>query len=326
MKKSFSSQTKLPSEPGFTWELFLIAVIFLSALVTSAAASIAIANNNNPHLFLLLTALSLLVMTLKVTPLLANKYRERQRAVLRNAEAVMKDDPRAPVLYLRSFKDDEMIARAIAFYSIEQEMKLALFEIGPFIALAEPGKDEPQDPGAARMRLPHDAWQDKVAEEMSRAALVIMRLGASEGLLWELREAPNRVDPKRLVLLIPPEDELAYEEFRVKNRGLLPRPLPEVKRTQKRLGFTGGIVYFEADWTPRFRKFKVEWFRQTFWNTFAAVLKMSLQPVYEQLGIKWTMPPVQPIQFLYWLVLCLLSVLGIYLTYALISNIARVVF
>lgn len=325
MKKSFSSQTRLPSEPGFTWELFLIAVIFLGALVTSAAAWIAIVNNNNPHLFLLLSAISLLILTLVLTPVLANKYRERQRAVLRNAEAVMKDDPRAPVLYLRSFKDDEMIARAIGFYSMEQEMKFALFDIGPFIGLAEPGKDEPQDPGAARMRLPHDAWKEKVAEEMSRAALVVMRLGASEGLLWELGEAPNRVDPKRLVLLVPSEEEIVYEEFRVKSRALLPCPLPEVKRTQRRFGFTGGIVYFEADWTPHFRKFKVAWLRQTFWNTFGAVLKMSLQPVYEQLGIRWTMPPVQPIQVLYWLVLCLLTVLAIYLTYALVRNVAEVI-
>ena len=113
---------------------------------------------------------------LKLAPVLANKYRERQRSVL-SAEAVMKKDPRPPVLYLRSFKDNEKIALAIDFCSIEPEMKLALFDIGPLIAL---------DPGAARMRLPQNAWHDIVSEGMSKAALVIMRIGDSVGFWWEL--------------------------------------------------------------------------------------------------------------------------------------------
>ena len=318
--KTLTAEPRLPAAPGFTWELFCIAVIFLSALAVTAAISIAAANNKSPRLSLLLAALVLWALTLKLTPFLANKYRERQRSVFETAEDVMKNDTRPPVLYLRSFKDDEKIARAITFYSIEQERKVALFEIGPFITMAEPDKPDPIDPGAARMRLPRDAWQQQVGEEMSRAALVMMRIGQSDGFWWELSEAPKRVKPERLVLLVPAEDEQSYEKLRDRAREWLPCELPEYRHKRWPFNARGGLVYFEPDWTPHLQEFKTAWVRQTFWNLFSAVLKIGLRPVYGQLGIEWTKPPVQPFQVLYLLVLCLLAILTIYLGYAMFMS------
>src|SRR5215218_9827094 len=321
--KTLTAEHRLTAMPGFTWELVYIAAIFLSALAVTAVISIASANNKSPGLVLPLTALVFWVLTLKLTPFLANKYRDRQRSVLETAEMVMKNDTRPPVLYLRSFKDDEKIARAIAFYSVEQEMKVALFEIGPFIAMAEPDKPRPVDPGAARLRLPQDAWQQKVGEAMSRAALVIMRIGETDGFWWELQEAPKRVKPERLVLLVPAENEQLYEKLRERPGEWLPCELPEYKVTKRPFAVQGGIVYFEPDWTPHLRKFRTVWFRQTFWDLFSAVLKIEMKPVFEQLGVEWRKPPVQPIQILYVLVLCLLIVLFVYLAYAMLNNILR---
>jgi len=170
------------------------------------------------------------------------------------------------------------------------------------------------------MRLPQNAWQHKVSEEMSKAALVIMRIGDSDGFRWEVREASKRVSPERLVLLVPAEDEKLYEEFRVKACEWLAHPLPEYKRNKWPFAPQGGILYLEPDWTPHLQELKVEWVRQTFWNPFAAVLKIALRPVYEQLGIEWTNPSVQPSQLLYLLVLCLLIILVAYLTYTMINN------
>lgn len=297
-----------------------MAAIFLSALAISGVAIVLIVNNRAPGLPLILVALFLLLLTLKLSPLLANKYRNRQRSTLRSAESLMKDDPRPPVLYLRSFKDDEKIARAIAFYSIEQEMKVALFDIGPLIAMAEPDKEDPQDPGAARLRLQRDSWRAKVGEEMSRAALVIMRIADTDGFWWEMREAPKRVKPQRLVLLIPAEDEKLYDEFCRKAVKCLPRPLPKYKRSKGPFRVQGGIVYFEPDWTAQLQKFKVEWFRQTVWSPFTVVLKFALRPVYKQLGIEWTTPGLQPTQFLYILVLCLLMLFAVYLIYVMFTD------
>src|SRR5215213_10352972 len=169
--------------------------------------------------------------------------------------------------------------RATAFYSTEQELKLALFEIGPLIAMAEPDKPDPVDPGAARMRLHENAWQEEVGEEMSSAALVIMRIGHSDGFWWELREAPKRVKPERLVLLLRPKDEQLYERVRERMREWLPCELPKYKPAKWPFADRGGVVYFESDWTPHLQKLKTAWLRQMFWNVYAPVLKIGLRPV-----------------------------------------------
>lgn len=312
--------------PAFTWEIVCLALVFLSALAMCLVDVIAIVDNGTPKLVLLVIGPALLLLTtFKLAPVLANKYRERQRSVIRSAETAMKEDPRPPVLYLRSFKDDEKIARAIGFYSIEQEMKLALFDIGPFIAMAEPDKQDPRDPGAARMRLPQNAWQPKVSEEMSKAALVIMRIGDSDGFWWEMRQAAKEVSPERLVLLIPAEDEKLYEVFRGKVTEWLPRQLPEYKRNKGPFSVNGGIVYFEPDWTPHLQKFKVAWVRQTFLSPFTAVIKIAMRPVYQQLGIEWRNPGVSPSQLIFLALLCLLMLFVAYLIYAMFNNFLQII-
>jgi len=263
--------------------------------------------------------LALLGLTVSLTPVLANKFRKRRRSTFGSAE-VAKNDTRPPVLYLRSFKDDEKLARATAFYSIEQEMCVALSEIGPVIAMAEPDKPDPLDPGAARLTIPPDDWQQKVSEEMSKAALVLMRTGESDGLWWELSEAPKRVKPQQLVLLLPAENPQSYEKFRDKARARLPVELPEFEPTKWPFCPRGAIVYFEPDWTPHLRTLKTLWLRQTFWDRFSAVLRMELRPIYEQLGVEWQKPPVQPIQIVYVSMLCLLLILFSYLAFAMLMN------
>src|ERR1044071_4994463 len=172
-RKSSASGKRLPSDPGFTWELLCITFLAMGALAATAAFLILLANGKSPGLLINVIALGLLFLVLKLTPWFSNKYRARQRLTFLRAEEVIKNDTRPPVLYLRSFRDDNLYARAIGFKSVEQEMKLVLFDIGPFIAFAEPDK-EPPDPGAARMYALQEFWQEKVREEMLKAQLIIM--------------------------------------------------------------------------------------------------------------------------------------------------------
>jgi len=308
----------LPPAHGFSWELFFIVILSLVVLGAIAVFFILLANGKDPGLLFNVATLILIFLALKLTPWFSDKYRARQRLALLSAEQIMANDTRPPVLYLRSFKDDEIIARAVGFNSVEQEMKLVLSEIGPFIAIAEPGK-EPPDPGAARRSVAQERWQEEVIKEMLRSRLVILRIGDSDGFWWEVREAAIRVRPERLVFLVP-EGKGKYEEFCQRARELLPCQLPEYKTKWSPFDSHGGILYFEPDWTPHLRKFKIVWLRQTFWNLFAAVLKIGLRPVYEQLGVKWNKPPVQPIQVLYMLALTLLLGLVAYLAYALFNT------
>ncbi|MGH9845134.1 MAG: hypothetical protein ACREEM_40980 [Blastocatellia bacterium] len=319
-KVSTSRKGLLP-EPGFTWELFFIVILSLVVLGAIAVFFILLANGKDPGLLLNVATLILLLLALKLTPWLSDKYRARQRLALLSAEQTMAIDTRPPVLYLRSFKDDETIARAVGFNSIEQEMRLVLSEIGPFIAIAEPHK-EPPAPGAARL-YPQGRWQDEVIKEMTRARLVVLRIGDTKGFWWEVQEAADRVEPYRLVFLVP-EGKGRYEKFHQRAREMLCCQLPEYKNGRSPFDSHGGILYFEPDGTPHLRKFKIVWLRQTFWNLFAAVLKIGLRPVYEQLGVKWSKPPVQPIQVLYMMVLVLLLGLVVYLAYALFNAIRLV--
>lgn len=316
-EKSQGSVKQLPHDPGFTWELLLITFLFLSFVAAIAEFLVLIANGKELGLLKSLIALILCVLVLTVTPRLSRKYRARRRLILQRADEVIKTDTRPPVLYLRSFQDDKSIARAIAFLSVEQEMKLVLFDIGPFIAFAEPDNEPPPDPGAARMHASQKEWREVACAEMSKAQLVIMRMGDSPSFWWEVQEAIVRVAPERLVFLVPPEKIASkYEVFRQKAQEWLPCQLPEYKEGRSLFGPHGGILYFEPDWTPHFQEFKTIWLRQTFWNLFAASLKIGLRPVYEQLGVKWTKPPVQPMQVLYMLVLLLLAALVVYCLWA----------
>lgn len=100
----------------------------------------------------------------------------------------------------------------------------------------------------------------------------------------------------------------------------MPHQLAVYKVKWSPFGVHGGILYFEPDWTPHLREFKVIWLRQTFWNLFAAPLKIGLRPVYEQLGVEWKQPPVQFMQVLYLLVLLLLLGLVAYCLFAAVRN------
>jgi len=321
-RKGSASVKQLPSDPGFTWELFLITLLALGVVSGISAFMILLANGKSPGLLITLIALLLIVLALTLTPRLSNKYRARHRLIIQRADDVIRNDTRPPVLYLRSFSDDKTIARAIGFKSIEQEMKLVLLDIGPFIAFAEPNNDEPTDPGAARLYASQEHWKQKAREEMSKARLVIIRVGDSPSFWWEVEEATKNkgVRPEQLAFLIPPEKIVKYEGFRHKASEWLHCQLPEYKTKWSPSGQHGGILYFEPDGTPHFRKIKITWFRQTFWNLFGASLKIALRPVYEQLGVKWTKPPVQLIQVLYMFVLFFLAMLVVYYVYAMLSR------
>ena len=320
VEKAPTSGKGLPNDPGFTWELFCITLLALGCLAGAAVFLILLSNGKNPGLRITIPALLLTVLALKLTPWLSNKYRARQRLIAMRVEQLIAEDTRPPVLYLRAFKDDRLIARAILFKSIEQEMKLVLFDIGPCIAVAEPN-NEPVDPGAARMYASQEEWRKKARKEMLKARLVIMRIADSPSFDWEVRQALKKVRPERLVFLIPAENKLAeYETFRQKVKEWRSCLLPEYKVRWSPFGVHGGIVYFEPDGTPHLREFKTIWLRQTFWHLFAAPLKIGLRPVYEQLGVEWKKPPVQIMQVLYLLVLFLLMVLIVYCLYALFRN------
>lgn len=310
---------KLASDPGLTWELIVEVVLFLGFLGGFVVWYFLVINRRDPGLGIPLLIVIIGICMFVVAPRLTNRYRDRQRKVMLRADELIQLDPRPPVLYLRSFKDDEKIARAIAFQSIEQEMKVVFFDFGPFIAFAEPNA-EALDPGAGRLYASQEKWQDEVRNEMVKARLVVMRIGATPSFWWEVEQARGIVTPERLIFFIPGEKvKSEYEEFCLKANRLFPHGLPKYEYKWSPTGPPGGIIYFDQDWTPHLRLIKTLWLRQTFWNLFSAPLKLALKPVYEQHGVQWAKPPVRAMQVLYMLVLLFLSVFFVYGSYKVVQ-------
>ena len=141
-------------------------------------------------------------------------------------------DTRAHVLYLRSFGIDARLRQVPGGFlqrgTEEEQLVRALNRIGPVVAVGRPGEALPEL-GAARLYLEDSAWQREVMRLMDDAALVVLLLGPSGGLRWELQTVLERLEPQRLVIL----SALTRRQMHVMSRELrddlsldleLPRP------------------------------------------------------------------------------------------------------
>jgi TM2 domain-containing membrane protein YozV len=199
-------------------------------------------------------------------------WRRAQQYEAPDADDVMARDPRPPVLYLRSFQDDgdpvlirdvDRVSRWL--YGLwmpntpEQEVADLLDRIGPVIAIGKPGEPLPEL-GAARLYVSHDRWQARVQELMAGAALVVIRVGASAGVVWEIEQALQRLPRERLLLLLIGEGTVAApvrEALALPLGDALDAALPQPQRQRwfrylmpnlhRRIG---GVIGFDAAGRP----------------------------------------------------------------------------
>jgi hypothetical protein len=155
---------------------------------------------------------------LAVLPLLAAiagfpvVLRQSRQAVQPTLEAARANDPRKPVLLLRSFADDgiEMNHRfATRLGDVEQtrrfEQQLAgmLEAFGPLIAIGQPGEALPQI-GAARGYRSDAEWQAEVVRWIGEAVFVALIAGQTEWVRWELGRVLDMDRSNQLLVLLPP--------------------------------------------------------------------------------------------------------------------------
>lgn len=301
---------------GFTWELFFIALAWAGAFATSPVVLFWVMRGARPGPLFWTAFWVYFGLTYKLTAWLSNKYRERQRKTSVSAQDLLRRDTRPHVLYLRSFKDDEITSRLLNLSTEEQELALVMLEIGPFIAFGEPGEESPE-PGAARLYVREEHWRDKVKNLISNARLVVARIGNTESFWWEMRTAVDLLRPEALLLLLP-ENKSVYEEFRLRAKGVFPCQLPEHEFQSTRSALSKshissqGFVYFGPDWTPHLRRLRPAYLRQNYWTPGAPIFKTALRPVYKQLGIYWKRPPLQPLQIFPLIMLLLFTTFALY--------------
>ncbi len=112
--------------------------------------------------------------------------------------------------------------------TLEQEIARYFSRFGPAVAIGKPGEVIPTA-GALRHYVSDDTWQESVTRLMDRSAVIVWQAGLGEGTLWELRTLISRVDPRRVLLLVPSPRlrANAYLQIRKVLAEILPKPLPQ---------------------------------------------------------------------------------------------------
>jgi hypothetical protein len=127
-----------------------------------------------------------------------------------SADSLLAADRRQPILFLRSFADDppksieislSQITKTLDF-SVETRLANYFMDFGPFIAIGAPAESVPV-PGAARVQLSDDKWQQWVMTKMNESCMILMYAGVTHWVSWELSRVleANLVD--KLILLFP---------------------------------------------------------------------------------------------------------------------------
>ncbi|WP_344646987.1 hypothetical protein [Cryptosporangium japonicum] len=233
---------------------------------------------------------------LAVGVLLAVRGRRRRwmrRRLRTPAPTSVSDLPAGPfVLYLRSFGSDDAAARPNAApvstlwvrgRTEEEELARVFERAGRVVAVARPGEDVPHV-GAYRYAIADADWQFEVRRLMSAARLVVLALGSTAGLRWELERAFESLPPERLVLLIP-GGEPTYEEFRRTAPGPARTAYPRYP-TGKSItsSWVKSVVRFDPDWSPQVQRIDTKYLVGVNSAPIESTVGYAVGPVLHRIG------------------------------------------
>jgi hypothetical protein len=223
-------------------------VLSACALITISMVGVGVAVlmfqvNESLSRVLGLSFLSLLVPALAL-------WRTGRRHFAKTAKAALSRDARSPILYLRSFSQDKTHRNS------EDAFAKLFAPIGPLVAIGDP-TDRLPELGAYRDYVPDDEWQDVVTSYIREARLVLLSIGRTPGLAWELARCRELLSPSRLIVLVSC-DESEYEHFREAAR-LRDVDLPDYPQLPAYAYFNNeplrslyeplsGIISFEEGW------------------------------------------------------------------------------
>ena len=146
---------------------------------------------------------------------------EQRRAL--SIEEVTDRDRRAPILFLRSFSDDDIhVPRSLILLGpmplecpaidprfwgrlvrFEEVLAKALWEMGPVVAIGAPSEEIPQL-GGIRSYYADTSWQSNVTELMRRARLVLVIPSGSRSVQWEIGTLRQLGLLAKTIFLLPP--------------------------------------------------------------------------------------------------------------------------
>jgi hypothetical protein len=178
-----------------------------------------------------------LVVALAIWAAATRVYRRGRRYAMLPGEGLQKTDGRRPVLYLRSFQDDEglkvwarntdgrILPERLIKISFEELVTDHLWLYGPVRTIGDPRKRKgPPSLGAARDFASDDNWHDTVDQLMRQSSMIVMLLGRTDSLLWEFDRVVGFGLTHKLILVFPPlpaaELSARWERIAERARGL----------------------------------------------------------------------------------------------------------
>jgi hypothetical protein len=99
------------------------------------------------------------------------------------------------------------------------------------VAVGRPGRSL-ASLGAAREYLPDDRWREDVAERMAAACAIVMTIGETDGLRWEIEQVAAAEFIGRTIFVFPPtngpalRDRWSFTSAALDVAGITPPPLP----------------------------------------------------------------------------------------------------
>lgn len=172
------------------------------------------------------------------------KHRRMKQNVNENAPSI---------LYLRSFEDDKTTAKQVDTLlkpgiSEEETLVAVLDDIAPVLCVGRPNETYLPD-GPVCIIIEDAQWHQRVAELAQKAELVVLRLGTTEGILWELQYCLENLDPQKIVLILPKfksVSDLNNLLSILNQHGLDIQGLLSMKSGRQK-GSIWGILYFNAN-------------------------------------------------------------------------------
>jgi hypothetical protein len=154
---------------------------------------------------------------------------------------------------------------------------------------------------------------------MQTARLIVIRPGASGGLLWELKETVQVVNPKKLLILILKMGKKDYESFRTEADQIFNVIFPKFHGL-KRFGTISGFVRFSSDLSTNFLPLRAPSSAIVLYKPCCTLFKFTLKPIFEEYGLEWK-PPPRVSKLVLWsgLLMCILVLLvamGLLLAFA----------
>lgn len=183
-----------------------------------------------------------------------------------NVNDILKKDKRKPILYLRSFQNDGTYRKRKWWYWLllwfspwmsflprsthEEELTTKLAKYGQVIAIGDPEEELPKL-GALRLYVSHDTWKQTVLTLMQQSQLVILRIGLTEGILWELKNSIKELDSNQFVIWLvqgenEPKDQsnILAQHLHKNSTDIFPQTIPlEICQNE--------FIYFKNNWEPK---------------------------------------------------------------------------